>query len=246
MVVMNVGMKQAHIGLTLIGSLAVIVIILMFMFMGLSVAGCAKTSRGVSGASDINELVERYKQAHRTKDIEAMRSIHLLYEGKIWYVNVAMGNMGSGEKYMPMLFDLDLVDVEVADVEVVKTPSGHECISLEYLYERQPTRENGGSPIGQHGVALSQPYKLLLLGRRPGEANGPVMEVDACIGVCNRDGRFYIYPASPVLDDAAEWVRTGRKTTYFHPPGHGRANLNPKATLREIPKGWEPIVQPRT
>lgn len=208
--------------------------------VAMSLSGCSgASSKGPIGAASIEELVERYKQAHRDKDIEAMRSIHLLYSGEVWYFGCQMGSMGSGEEYMPMLFDFNLVDAEL-----VKLPSETGSVWLTYLEKREPRRENGFSAVGQFEAIMSQPYKLMLIGRRPGEDNGRLMEVDACMGVCLREERFFVYPASPVLDDAAEWVKTGRQTRYFHPPGNGQSDLDPKATLSAIPQGWEPIVQP--
>ena len=210
------------------------------MVIAVSLAGCAKPSKGTLGAANITELVERYKEAHRNKDIDALRSIYFLYVSRIWYINTPVGSMGSGEKYMPMLFDLDLVDVEV-----VKLPFERGYATVEYLCEREPVRENGFSPIREDGAMFTQPYMLVLLGRRPGEADGPLMEVDAGIGVSEHDGRFYVDPTSLMLDDAAEWVRTGRPTKHYYPPGHGPSNLNPQEKLRKIPKGWVSIVRPR-
>ena len=203
--------------------------------------GCGKPAKGPLGAANIDQLVDRYKQAHRNKDIRSLRSIHFLYVGKIWYLNVPGRTMGGAEEWMPALFELDLVDVEV-----IKLPAEDGSVSLDYAQKRTPTAENGFRPIARHGVAFNQPYKLLLLGRRPGESDGPLMEVDPSMGVVKCEGRLYLYASECVLAEAAQWVKTGRAPHYYHPPGHMPADVKALKGRQDIPEDWQPIVRPRS
>jgi hypothetical protein len=203
---------------------------------GLWLTGCPgrPQTKGTLGAANIQELAERYKQAHRAKDIESLRAIYVLLDFPVGGGRMIAG----GEDYMPVLFALDLVDVEV--VEVAGDPT---ATRFDYAVERVPSKANDFSSVRFETAYYRKPYKLLLLGRRPSDDNGPVMEIDPCMGVTESDGRLYLCASQSELRAVAEWINTGRLPGVYRPPGH---TFHPGPNLPEgVPAGWLPIVRPR-
>lgn len=198
-------------------------------------AGCAKKSTGTAGAASIDELVERYKQAHRAKDIEALRSIHFLHNVPVMYIHTRHGGIGAGETVFPLLFEFEL-----KDVEVIELPMKDGAAELQYAIERNATRENGFHPIRLDSALNNQGYKLILLGRRPSEPQGPLMEVDASIGVGVFEGRYYLLE-STVAEPVADWVNGGPRPWIFRPPDHKPIQFH--ETPKKVPAGWVGVVR---
>jgi hypothetical protein len=221
----------AGIGVVLLGTLVVATVSLL----GLVPA----QHRGPMGAADIGELVERYKKAHHDKDIEALRAIHLeMRQGIAWWPGVSSRMAGVAEYQFPTLFDFELVDVEV--VNVIPRDG---MVRLEYARKRQPVKENGFSPVQWSTVDADKPYKLLLIGRRPRDAAGPLMELDPCLGVDEVEGRLYLY-AGNELTDVAEWIKTGNAPPVFRPQDH-QAPVSAFRRPNDVPADWVRIVRPR-
>src|SRR5438094_10392889 len=84
--------------------------------VALGLGGCSRLpSKGPLGAANIGELVERYKRAHRDRDVESLRAIY--FQARFGPQGPGLHRMaGGGERYMPELFELDLADVEVVEL----------------------------------------------------------------------------------------------------------------------------------
>ncbi len=196
--------------------------------------------KGTLGAASVEELVERYKKAHRDKDLEALRAIHLqMRQGIPWWPSRSSRMVGIAENDFPTLFEIDLVDVEIIHV----APRDG-MINFEYIRKRNPVQENGFSRVQRCTTAGGEPYKLLLICRRPGDPAGPLMELDPDFGMsAQADGRFYLYAGSE-LADVARWIETARLPPVYRAPDHqslGRAFDK----LKDVPADWVRIVRPR-
>jgi hypothetical protein len=195
---------------------------------------------GALGAANVEELVERYKKAHRDKDIASLRAIHLeMRHGIAWWPSRSSRMTGVAEYEFPTLFDFDLVDVEVVHV----APRDG-MIVFEYVRKRKPVKENGFSSIQLCSTAAGEGYKLLLIGRRPADPADSLMELDPDLGVgVQADGRLYLY-AGHELEDVTHWIRTGHLPPVYHAPDH--QSLGRKFdSLKEVPADWVRIVRPR-
>jgi hypothetical protein len=150
--------------------------------------------------------------------------------------------VGGIEREMPQLFNLELVDVKLIDL-----PSDHpHGISLDYARKRVPVAGIKANPVSYDSVSSSTPYKLILLGRRPGVKDAPIMEVDPCIGVGKFNERFFLYIARPMISDVNGWIKTGKIPEVYRPPNHSDPESNfPDDRYNKIPDGWIPIVRPR-
>ena len=209
----------------------------------LAVSGCerpqAAASKGPLGAADIKELVERYQQAHRAKDVEALRAIYQ----QLRFSNPGpWGNrmIGKAEEYLPALFELELVDVKLIDVPLEGGVANH-----EYARAREPSPANGFSPV-RFGVSVHQkPYKLLPLVRRVGDPAGQVMEIDIGLGADEFDGRLFLTAEDENLRSVSEWLRTGRLPAVHRPPDHTLAGVGLRNLPKQVPADWVCIVRPR-
>lgn len=196
--------------------------------------------KGTLGAADIEELVERYKKAHREKNIEALRAIHLqVRHGIAWWPRMSSRMTGVAENEFPTLFDFDLVDVEIVHV----APRDG-MVDFEYARKRKPVQENGFSSIQLCKTAAGEPYKLLLIGRRPSDPADSLTELDPDLGVGGGpDGRLYLY-AGNELADVTRWIRTGHLPPVYHAADH--QSLGRKFWgLKEVPADWVRIVRSR-
>ncbi len=224
------------------------VTILALLFFFLAVSGGlvfwfrgglqAPQAKGPAGAAEIKELVERYKSAHRDKDVEAMRAIYLpapnpvpaLWRGRM---------IGQAERDMPRLFGFDLADVEVIEVAPLQG-----AFQFDYMVERAPSRANGFSPIRIDSVMSPLPYKLLLIGRRAADPKGPLMELDCALGVRQIGDRFYLYASDTILEAVADWVQTGTLPGVHRPPEH-HFLPDPDNWPKRVPDDWIRVVRPR-
>jgi hypothetical protein len=200
-------------------------------------SGCAP-SKGPLGAADISELVERYKQAHETKDIKSLRAIYqrLLLPGPWGHRMV-----GEAEEHMPALIELELVDVEL-----IEFPGEEGAVVLGYIRKRTPSAANGFSPIQTVAGIYGKPYKLLLVARRPGDPDGQVMEIDIGLGVEEYEGRLYLTAEGGNMRSVTEWVRTGRLPGVYRPPGHTFGPEGWQNLPKKVPTDWVRIVRPRS
>ncbi|WP_146369135.1 hypothetical protein [Symmachiella macrocystis] len=208
----------------------------------------AKPAKGTLGATDIPELLRRYKEAHQAKDIEAMRAIHDFYVAPWEDTDSIFGSMGPDEGLIPKLFEFDLEEVELVTLDF-----GSKNPRLDYIRRFVPTPENNFSLLGNNSVMLNHPYKILLHGRRPQEANGPLVELDTAFGISEREGRYYFFSMSVVLQCATNWVQTGQSPDCYRPVDHRDVGKEESRAMRrriehlkkwETPPGWESIVQP--
>lgn len=211
-----------------------------------ALCGCEKPmlypSKGTLGAADVKELVERYKKAHRAKDVESLRAIFQplrISNPGPWGDRM----IGSAEESAPQLFELELVDATLVEFPEQDEERG---VQFGWLRKRTPTAENGFSAVRLSMGVHDRPWKLMLIVRRPGEAKGPAMEVDVGLGVEEHQGRLYWTADNENMAAAAEWVRTGRLPEVYRPPGHLQDAEILRNLPKEIPKDWVRIIRERT
>jgi hypothetical protein len=196
--------------------------------------------KGTLGAANIEELVDRYKKAHRDKDIKSLRAIHFQWrQGVSWWPSRSSRMVGVAEHEFPTLMDFDLIDVEVVHV----APRDG-IVVLEYARKVKPVKENGFTRIQRDSTLAGEPYKLLLIGRRAADPSDSVMELDPDLGVrVESDGRLYLY-AGHELADVTHWIGTGNLPLVFHAPDH--QSCGPAFDrLKEVPADWVRIVRQR-
>jgi hypothetical protein len=211
----------------------------------LALSGCERPwvfpSKGELGAADISELVERYKQAHQTKDIESLRAIYQ----QLRFSNAGPWGhrmIGGAEEQMPDLFELELVDVELVEFPGVFPGN---AVSLNYIRERAPARDNGLGSVNALTILCGKPYKLLLVARRGVDPGGQVMEIDIGLAVEEFDGRLYLTASNEHMSSVTDWVRTGRLPGVYRPPGH---TVGPEGSWKlpnQVPADWVRIIRPR-
>ena len=126
---------------------------------------------GAIGASSIEELIDRYREAHQTEHLAEVRAIYLQQGFGEGPFNRGTRMVGGAEAWMPEIFKLELVDVKAVEVEPMSTGS----ILLSYAYERPAVQANGFIPVGIDEIVFKDSTtKLLLLVRRRGVSNAPV------------------------------------------------------------------------
>lgn len=208
-----------------------------------ALSGCEQPqlypSKGARGAADAKELVARYQQAHRTKDIESLRAI---YQPLRFSNPGPWGDrmIGQAEQYMPALFELELVDIEL-----IEFPGEPGAVQFDCVRERVPGPENDFSAVRFCSSIHDKPYKLMLVGRRPNDAGGPAMEIDIGLGVEEFAGRLYLTADSENLSSVTEWIRTGRLPDVYRPKGHRQDAEFLKSLPKQVPADWVRIVRPR-
>jgi hypothetical protein len=158
---------------------------------------------GSRGAASIDELVARYKKAHKRKDLSALLALC------IWRTPPSDSTVASwaaervgpipDEKTMELIFDFPL-----RDVKFEAGPPPDPRIGGEVIYYIPGANKNDGMVGFTYG-------KLVLVGTK-GETLDP-----SYIVVKNRD-RYWIDVLTGVLTDAADAFRERRQPKYVAAP----------------------------
>lgn len=143
--------------------------------------------------------------------------------------------IGKAEECLPVLLELELVEVELIEGGVA---------NHAYAREREPSPANGFSPVRFVISVHQKPYKLLPLVRRPGDAAGQIMEIDIGLGVDEFEGRLFLTAEDENLRSVSDWLRTGRLPAVHRPPDHTFA-VGLRNLPKQVPADWVCIVRPR-
>lgn len=210
---------------------------------GLTACGPAPPEPPVSGtigASSVEELIDRYREAHQTEHVAELRAFYLQQGFGPGPFNRGTRMVGSAAEWMPEIFKLELVDVKPVEVDAW----GAEGMILVYAHERPATKENGWIPVWQTEIAHMGTTKFLLLVRRRGVVDAPVMKVDPSLGIKNFDGVYFLHADSPVAAEVARWAISGVVPRTFRPPAHTWTPPRGAGPMMRIPNDWVPIVRP--
>jgi hypothetical protein len=178
--------------------------------------GCVRGHGIARGAATVEELVDKYEEAHRERSIEKLRDI-------LWW---EAPQAGSGH-----LYDYEELMTKVFAVELD---------NVEYVAGPKPDGFGGGdaswvrrTPAGRRQVAsVAGPVygKLILVGWADVGGIKTAMEVDPAYVVMQSMDRYYIDIQSFVLEDAVRSIRTGE-------PSESKA-LPLGADPAKVPRNW--------
>jgi hypothetical protein len=154
-------------------------------------SGCAE--QGIAtGAPTVEELVRRYKAAHRERSLEKLRDI-------LWWESPQAGGRHRRHLEEPMV---ELFDVELENVEYIEGPPGGR--SVRYIRRRPGKKRQIDSVIGPvYG-------KLILVGSVKIGAEKRAVRVDPSYVVMQSLNRYYLDVHEGVVEDAVTSVRTGQ------------------------------------
>ena len=201
--------------------------------MALTFAGCnlkAPPMSGVLGAATLDELITRYEEAHRAKDIQKLRP--LLFVNAEWMSR--LGDRVDDDAAMLEICSHPLVRV---DLDVGPGPRGsvvttQACYHLPGKPGSRKLVRIGGSfvtkdsiyycggggvtvPEGRSDGVLENIYGKLIVVVDKDTA------VDPSYVVIKYHGRYYINSLEFVLFEAADALKSGRKSQYIaYPLGH--------------------------
>ena len=170
---------------------------------------------GELGCKTIEELVSRYEQAHKAKDIKALRSI------AYWNANpvTRRGNYDPWEDAILQIFENPLVKIEYLALPK-NDPPPKPAADLDEAYVRAISGMDGGDLVYSGFLPNGQPTKDII---------GPVLgklvltvdkdtPVDPSFAVLRYEGRYYFKPLVRVLFDAVESLKNHKPPTYVAEP----------------------------
>src|SRR5580704_1893682 len=207
--------------------------ILAILAMTLSFAVCylkVPPMTGAFGAATLDELINHYEDAHRTKDIKKIRP--LLFVNSDWLAR----HGGSPDDDAAMLeicsHPLVRVDLDVgpgprgsvvttqASFHLPGKPGSRKLVRIGGSFVTKDSNYycGGGGvtvPEGRSDGVLENIYGKLIVVVDKDTAVDPSYVVIKC------DGRYYINPLEFVLLEAADALKSGRKPQYIADPlGH--------------------------